>query len=71
MAYSGTQGEAARRRLVAANYEALWQRFYDRARAGGLSPSMSKYVASRDVHHQQLADKGLRPVGARDYELLY
>lgn len=32
---------------------------------------MARLVANRELHHQQLHDKGLSPVGTGDIESLY
>lgn len=53
------------------DYNAMWESLYRRALRNGLTDSMARFVASAEVHDQQLADRGLTPVGAGDIEVVY
>jgi hypothetical protein len=53
------------------DYDALWEQLYRRARRQGMSLEMARYAASREVHHRQLEDRGLKPFAAGDLELIY
>jgi hypothetical protein len=64
-------GETPPKRPRDRDYEALWQTRYKKMLRQGMSEHMARYVATREVHQQMLADRGLAHLGAGDLELVY